>query len=48
MKLQILEATSKSGNTYYGLFVVNGDFKVLVKFLTKFEYENLSKQKGSL
>lgn len=43
MKMQILEKTSKSGKTYYGVFLVNGDFYYLLKFLTKYEYENLTK-----
>lgn len=43
MELKLLKATSAAGKEYYGLFVVNKDYKVLIKFLTKNQFEKLTK-----
>ena len=43
MEFVILEEKSKRGKTYYGLFIKKNDCKALVCFLTKQQYEELTK-----
>lgn len=44
MEFKIMKATSAAGKEYYGLFMINGDYKVLIKFLTKTQFEKLTKK----
>ena len=44
MEFKLLKAISAAGKEYYGLFMVNGDYKVLIKFLTKNQFDKLTKK----
>lgn len=44
MDFKILKATSAAGKEYYGIFICNGDYKVLIKFLTKTQFDKLTKK----
>ena len=43
MEFVILEEKNKAGKTYYGLFIKNNNCKALVCFLTKKQFEELTK-----
>lgn len=43
MKLEIKEKTSKNNKTYYGIFIVKGDYEILLKFISKKQFEELTK-----
>lgn len=45
MQLQVSKEISKNNKEYYGIFLVKGDYKILIKFISKNQYEELTKQK---
>lgn len=43
MKLEIKEKVSKNNKTYYGIFIVKGEYEILIKFISKKQFEELTK-----
>lgn len=43
MKLEIKEKTSKNNKVYYGIFIVKGEYEILIRFISKKQFEELTK-----
>lgn len=43
MQISVEKNVSKNNKTYYGIYLVKNDYKILLKFITQRQYEELIK-----